>query len=562
MSSANGAELLDLRMKTLSFEESRSKGVRTAVIAAAMVACMGSGMSGACDQRAKSVSVAAPPPAKALGSYVIDAPPSVPRPPFQFSKDDDAFLDEVQRGAFNYFWDAANPKSQMIPDRTSNTILSMAGVGFQLCSLCIGVERKWVSREDAQKRAEFVLRALASRTDIRKHGLFYHFLEGDTAGQPDPDTKPPEIIVSTIDTALLMCGIMTASSYFGGEVAKVGDALVADANWKAFVLEEGAGEARSEGFVSLGWKPDDPKKPTGEGKLLPYAWIDCGDEHRLVTFLGVAAPREEHRLPPETYYRMRRQVGQYGGEPKLNAAGEMVGGTGPVCYFPWSGALFVSTFAHCWLDYSAMGPDDPHAFGFKARPRVDWWENARRTTRLHQIKCAENPMKLPTLSAQCWGLTASDKQDGYLVAGVFPDAIPVSGAIPEHDYPMYVPKDAWGDGTIAPYAAGSTVMFSPGPAVAALRHYAGLKNEKGEPLVWRSPSGTGASTPRGHGFRDAFNLKQPGESPWAAPDDLAIDQGPLLVAIENARTGLVWRLFAQHPVAKAGMERLRMKINR
>ncbi|MGD9689971.1 MAG: glucoamylase family protein [Phycisphaerales bacterium] len=516
------------------------KSLSACLLSASAVLASLAGLVPACAERREPPAPAVP--AKPLSSYIIEAPAGVPRPPFEFSQADDQFLDDVQRGAFNYFWNAANPHSQMVPDRTSKHFLSMAGVGFQLASICIGVERQWISREQGEARALHILRTLESRTDIRKAGLFYHFLEGDTAGQPGPDAKPPERLVSTIDSALLFCGVLTASSYFGGEIASIGDRLVADANWAHFVLgtspDTAEVHANSNGFISLGWKPADAADPTGKGALLPYAWIDCGDEHRLVTFLAVAAPKPEHRVPPETYYKLRRKIGSYGD-------------TGPLAYFPWSGALFVSTFAHCFLDHSRLGPDDPAAFGVRNRPRVDWWENARRTTRLHQIKCAENPLKLPTLSAQAWGLTASDKENGYLVAGVFPDAIPVSGALPELDYPLFTPKDEWGDGTIAPYAAGCTVMFDPGPAVAAMRYYASLKREDGTPLVWRHPDNPG---PAGYGFRDAFNLG----TGWAGPDDLAIDQGPLIVSIENARTGLIWKMFGKHPVVARGLADLKL----
>jgi hypothetical protein len=119
-------------------------------------------------------------------------------------------------------------------------------------------------------------------------------------------------------------------------------------------------------------------------------------------------------------------------------------------------------------------------------------------------------------------------------------------ARPEFDFATHTPSDDWGDGTIAPYSAGCSIMFDPKAAMAALHRYRTIKG------LWSDPS-TG-----GYGFRDAFNLG----TGWVAPDYVAIDQGPLILAIENARTGLVWRLFHEHPVVRAGVERLKMQHRR
>src|SRR5262245_29614344 len=100
----------------------------------------------------------------------------VTRPPYQFSRDDELFLDEVQRGAFNYLWSAGDPSrpghaTGMVPDRTSKPTVSVAGVGFQLSGICIGVERGWITREQGRERAELILRRLSDSPDIRKAGL-------------------------------------------------------------------------------------------------------------------------------------------------------------------------------------------------------------------------------------------------------------------------------------------------------------------------------------------------------------------------------------------------------
>jgi hypothetical protein len=132
-----------------------------------------------------------------------------------------------------------------------------------------------------------------------------------------------------------------------------------------------------------------------------------------------------------------------------------------------------------------------------------------------------------------------------------PDPVPMPGARTDWDVPAGLEgfKDNWENGTIAPYGPGSTIMFEPGPALESLRHARGLQDERGEALVWVDP-GSG-----GYGFRDSYNLDVDGKR-WAAEDFVAIDQGPLMLAIENARTGLVWKLFHEHAAARRAGERL------
>lgn len=483
---------------------------------------------------------ASPPPGAIAdpgpSAVTIQSPAEITKPPYAFAPDDEKLLDEVQRGCFNYLWNINNPATGMVPDRTSTTTVSVAGVGFQLSGICVGVERGWITKDEGRARVLHILRALEQAKDNRKEGLFYHYLDPVTAGMT---REAYEHAVSTIDSALLFAGMITASSYFGGDVATLADRFVAEANWAFFVCGAGSSDPLNRGYVSLGWKPTSLDEPTGSGELLGYSWLDCGDEHRLVTFLAVAAPKEEFRVPPATYYRLRRNLGDYAD-------------IGPMAWFPWSGALFTAQFAHCWLDYAAMGPDVPSAFRVINRPRVDWWENSRRLTKLHQVKAMEHAGKVPTLGENAWGLSASDVASGYAVPGVFPNQMPMVGAFPQIDYPTFKVKDDLGDGTVAPYAAGCSVLFDPARSVAALRYYRSLTKSDGTALLWDDPSKGGL------GFRDSFNLG----TGWVAPDRVAIDAGPLLLMIENARTGLVSRTFHQHPVVRAGLERLKLTVSR
>ncbi|MDX2146628.1 MAG: glucoamylase family protein [Planctomycetota bacterium] len=490
----------------------------------------------------------------------IASPQGVARPPFSFTPEEDAFLDEVQRATFDYFWNDVAPETGMIPDRSSTQTVSVAGVGFQLSALCIGVERGWVTRDAAEQRARTIIDVLSGNPDNRRDGLFYHFISGRTGGQPE---QAYEIAVSSIDTALLMAGLITASSYFGGDVAQAADRLVSEANWASLVCGDAADPARPEDadFISLAWKPSDPKNIHGPGRKTPWVWIDSGDEHRVVTFLAVAAPKREFGVEPELYYRLRRPLGQHPAAPRaigdgtyamspthVDEHGNLRGGEpGMMVFLPWSGAMFIHQFAHCWIDYAGMAADNPRARGVENRARVDWWENARRFTRMQQLKAIENPKKLAGFGEMGWGLTAGDWAKGYQVPGLHPQPIAAPGDRLGIDVPLYVPKDDWGDGTIAPYGAGSSIMFAPARALASMRWMRELKAADGKrPLAWRA-----RGEPNGYGFA-SFNIA----SDWTAPEYIAIDQGPLILAIENARTGLLWKLFHQHPIVQEGARRL------
>jgi hypothetical protein len=169
--------------------------------------------------------------------------------------------------------------------------------------------------------------------------------------------------------------------------------------------------------------------------------------------------------------------------------------------------------------------------------------------------------KYPTLGENAWGLSASDCTTGYQVPGIFPHFVMQAGDRPNRDYDTakagatkpYVPQDDVGDGSLAPYGAACSIMFDPKASIRAMRHFREVTDESGQPLAWRDPA------KGGYGFVDSFRVASDGQPAWAAKDVLAIDQGPMILAIENARTGLVWRLFHEHPYVRAGLERLKLK---
>ncbi|MEM8757661.1 MAG: glucoamylase family protein, partial [Planctomycetota bacterium] len=306
------------------------------------------------------------------------------------------------------------------------------------------------------------------------------------------------------------------------------DQLVAEGDWASYRLEQ-TSDATIRGFISLGWE-DKGAVPFQQG-LLPFAWADAGDEQRLTAFLAAAAPNEDFRVPISEYYRLRRTLG-------TTDNGDTV------AWFPWSGALFTAFFSHCWIDYASRGADNPAAFGVANRPRIDWWENSRRTAVMHRDRSIDNPQQLPGFGPNSWGLSASDGEGRYIVPQMFPQLAGDQFGKPGFDHLLIQPPDNWEDGTIAPYTAGSTIIFEPVNAVLALRFYRQLADVFA-PGLWEDPAAGG------YGFADSFRFGAEGDVEWVAGDRVAIDAGPLLLMIENARSGFVWETFESHPCIRA-----------
>ncbi len=431
---------------------------------------------------------------------------AAPTRPYPFSVADEQLLDEIEYACFQYFWKEVGRPALLVKDRLKAPVSSVAAVGFQLSSLPIGVERGWITREAGRERAETILRTLIGRPDNRKFGVLLHYPDMNTGGLSHEGF---EILASTVDHALFLAGALTAGEYFGDEVGKLAERFADETNWRAYAVGPG-------GRVSMGWKPEDPTRMDGPGQFLDMHWWLASDEERLIHFLGAAASRAEYALAPAEYYRLKRVVERHG-EMEPYAVS-------------WPGALFTYFFSHCWIDFASLGPDEPGRFGVDA-PRIDWWENSRRAVLTHRARCLERTDCTQRLGQNGWGLSACVGRDGYIVPEIQPNLRDA---------------DQWYDCTIAPYAAGSAIMFTPAESVAALRAFRELTGPDGRPWVWRDP------TSGGYGLADAFCLAQN----YVSDDYVGIDHGPLLLAIENARTGLVWKLFMRHPVARRAVERL------
>lgn len=430
---------------------------------------------------------------------------------YAFSREDNLLLDEVERGCFNYLWNEVGDPAGLVRDRLNANVSSVAAVGFQLSSLPIGVERGWISRHDAEKRATSILRALVEDQGNKKYGIYLHYVDQNSAKLR---TDAPEVQTSTVDHALLQSGAIPAAIYFGGEVRELVDQLIDEADWKAYARD-------GDNLLSFGWRSQKLETLDADGELRPWVWHVSGAEEALCYLHAVAAPQQDHAIDAKVAYQLKRKVGQHSDLPPYVVT--------------WNGAMFTYFFDHCWIDYRRYQADDPSRFGGNG-PRVNWFENTRRAFLAHRQRCIEKSSQLASLGENRWGLGPcvglNDMQQvGYLVPELLPNH---SG------------MDQWLGGTVAPYVTASALPFMPEETLAALREMKNLKNEQGEPLAWRSPD------KGGYGFLDSFNLQQG----FAPQEYIAIDVGPMLLLMENARTGLIWNLFHQHPHVRRAVERL------
>ena len=391
-------------------------------------------------------------------------------------------LDDLQHGAFDYFWNQANPANGLIKDRsTPGSPCSVASTGFGLSAICVGVDHGWVSRAAARARVLTTLNTFwngpqgpATTGTIGYHGLFYHFLDMNTA------TRTWTSELSTIDTALLFAGIMDARQYFDTSdpdeitIRAVADSITQRADW-TFVYN-GIG-------IKMGWAPEG----TSFGTWVGY------NEAMILYVLALGSPT--HPIPTFTWFTWTSgyQWLTYYGYTYIN--------------FP---PLFGHQYSHCWIDFRSI--QDIYTRG----KGITYFENSRRATLAQREYCIANPGGWTGYGPNLWGLTASDDPSGYKA----------HGAPPAQD----------DNGTITPTAAASSLPFAPEVVIPTLHNM----YDTYQAQLWGP-----------YGFRDAFN---PTVS-WYGTDYLGIDQGPIILMIENYLTQSLWSRFMTHPDVQLGLSR-------
>ena len=335
-------------------------------------------------------------------------------PVFRLSRQDDLFLEDLERRSFQYFWEQADPLTGLVPDRarmdkaplpeSHRNVASIAATGFGLTAICIAAEREWITPQKARERTRNTLRFFADQA-FQEHGWFYHWLDAKT-GERRWNSE-----VSSIDTALLLGGVLTARQYFhdDAEIVRLANKIYRRIDFRWMLNGDPF-------LLSHGWKPE-----TG---FLKSRW-DTYSEDGILYLLAIGSPT--HPISPESWYSFWRDRYRYEGHS----------------YFTTIGVpLFMHQYSHAWVDFR----DRREIRG----DRIDYFENSISATLAHRAFCMNLAGEFPAFGPNVWGISASDSAKGYLAWGG-------------------PPRDPAIDGTVVPCAAGGSLMLTPEVAVAALR---------------------------------------------------------------------------------------------
>ncbi|MGO4438095.1 glucoamylase family protein [Rhizobium sp. RAF56] len=415
---------------------------------------------------------------------------------------DASLIDGLQKAAFDYFLLYTNPENGLVADTSIRTShCSIAAVGFALSSYPVGVERGWISRADAAARVATTLNFFAdSHQGQERHatgyrGFYYHFLDmkhGRRAWNSE---------LSMIDTALLLMGVLAAAAYFTGE-----DETESDIRAQATVLYERADWrwALNKGeTISMGWKPS-------SGFL---RWRYQGyDEAILLYTLALGSPT--HPIPKTSYdaFASTYTWMMYKQQP-----------------FLYAGPLFIHLFSHAWIDFRGINDR------YMAERNTDYFSNTQIAIDVQRDYAERNPGRFVGYGRDIWGLSACD------------GPIPTGGRHSRNHRPKVLGYAARGaplgpdDGTIAPWCPLACLPYDRQAALdgtrALLAAYPNLL------LDGRFPGGFNPS------------VAGPGPEGWVDDRSVGIDQGLLVMMIENDRNGLLWDLMRQSPIMRAGLAR-------
>ena len=367
-----------------------------------------------------------------------------------FSAQDEAFLQDLQKRLFQYFWEQADPRTGLVPDRARTDaspldenhqdVGSIAATGFGLSALCIASERRWVESAPAMERARQTLRFFADRA-FQQRGWFYHWIDTKT-GERRWNSE-----VSSIDTALLLGGVLTVRQCFSNdpEIVRLATKIYQRVDFRWMLNGDPL-------LLSHGWKPE-------TGFLRPR-W-DTYSEDTILYLLAVGSPT--YSISSRSWYALWKDRYRYAG----------------LSYFTTIGVpLFMHQYSHAWVDYRGRKETQGD--------RIDYFENSVNATLAHRAFCINLAQAFPGYGPDVWGITASDSAKGYLAWGG-----------PPHDPAI--------DGTVVPSAAGGSLMFTPELAVRALRT---MREKYGEKIYGRYGFVDAFNPSNGWVNRDVIGINQ------------------------------------------------------
>ncbi len=340
----------------------------------------------------------------AIAALAATPTPAKPQP--TFSPEDDQLLDDLERASCCYFWEQAGAQTGLVKDRCnahraatdSTTVGSIAATGFGLTAICIGDKRGFIPHSEARQRVITTLEFLSHKL-VHHRGFFYHWADINT-GDRVWDSE-----VSSIDTAILLCGILTCRTHFRDtDITLLAHSITNRVEW-SWLSEDTS-------LLPHGWLP--------ENGFLPYRW-DYYNEMMMMYLLGLGSPT--YPLRPEAWDAWKRTMFEYEDM-------RYIGSFAP---------LFVHQYSQAWFDF--RGKRDRYA---------DYFQNSVIATEVHRRFCIELGRRFPDYSADLWGITASDSEKGYVIWGGPPAVGPI-------------------DGTIAPAAAGGSLPFLPQETMRVMR---------------------------------------------------------------------------------------------
>jgi len=429
-----------------------------------------------------------------------------------------ALFDDIERRTFDFFWATGNPLNGMVPDRyPSRSPASIAAIGFGLTAYVIGADRGFITRAQARERTLATVRFFknapqgAQARGMTGHkGFFYHFLDMKTG------TRAGRSELSTVDTALLIGGMLHAQSYFDtahpdeAEIRAAVDAIYWRVDWKW-------AQVRGQ-LISMGWIPD-------KG-FIPHDWLGY-NEAMLVVLLALGSPTHpvEETAWSAWAESYRGAWGRFMGYEHLSFA-----------------PLFGHQYSHMWIDFRAIQDATMRQHG------IDYFLNSRRAVYAQRAYAIANPSGWYEYGANVWGFTACD---GPGTMSTFDRG---------NRFRYFLDYSARGagrahtvdDGTIAPTAALSSLPFAPEIVIPAVEE---MHARYGKYIYSK------------YGFFDSFNrsfnatdlkLTDGRVDPdfgWIANDYLGIDQGPILAMIGNYRNELVWDDMRKCAPLRRGLER-------
>jgi hypothetical protein len=411
-------------------------------------------------------------------------------------------LQDVQRCSFAYFVHECDEHTGLVLDKTApGWPASIAAVGMALTAWPVGVQRGFITRAQALARTLTVLRFFAGSEQSESpdatglRGFYYHFLDMRTG------RRARQCELSSIDTALLVAGVLAAAAYFRGpgqdeaEVRELATHLHDRVEWD-WMLD-------SKGTIRHGWKP--------ESGWLQWCW-EGYDEALLLYLLALGSPT--HPVPPSSYdawcssYAWRDVEG-------LN--------------YLHAGPLFIHQMSHIWIDFRGIRDAPMRAHD------SDYFLNSCAGTRAQQRYAIRNPRGHAMYGQYCWGITASDGPGtAHWRRG---------STARWYDYVARGIPDGPDDGTLAPWAVVASLPFCPDIVLPTIEHYRRVQ----------------LHTANSYGFKASFNPSYPNDRRhpmgWVSPYHFGINEGPTVLMIENHRSGMIWAHMRACPVLVRGLQR-------